>query len=116
MSSEFTRSSTVAEILPGSDVESEADLKILQFNVGRSTQKQINFAAINCRVILFVMSTATAKLLSEFEALPVEEQQEFVKEVINHLPPWDSGPLSDDAVATAGDALATMQPPLQRRL
>jgi len=106
MSSEFTRSSTVAEILPGSDVESEADLKILQFNVGRSTQ--INFAAINCRVILFVMSTATAKLLSEFEALPVEEQQEFVKEVINHLPPWDSGPLSDDAVATAGDALAAM--------
>jgi len=54
------------------------------------------------------MSTATAKLLSEFEALPVEQQQEFVKEVINHLPPWDSAPLSDDAVATAGDALATM--------
>jgi len=63
MSSEFTRSSTVAEILPGSDVESEADLKILQFNVGRATQKQINFAGINCRVILFIMSTATAKLL-----------------------------------------------------
>ena len=108
MSSEFTRSSTVAEILPGSDVESEADLKILQFNVGRATQKQINFAGINCRVILFIMSTATAKLLSEFEALPVEQQQEFLREVMNHPPPWDSGPLSDDAVATAGDALAAM--------
>jgi hypothetical protein len=48
-----------------------------------------------CCVILFVMSTATAKLLSEFEALPVEEKQEFVQEVINHLPPWDSGPLSE---------------------
>ncbi|HZA38428.1 MAG TPA: hypothetical protein VE486_04750 [Candidatus Baltobacteraceae bacterium] len=52
------------------------------------------------------MSTATARLLSEFEALPVEEKQEFVREVINHLPPWDSGPLNDDAVAAAGDALA----------
>jgi hypothetical protein len=37
---------------------------------------------------LIFMSTATAKLLSEFEA------------------PWDSGPLSDDAAAAAGDALA----------
>jgi hypothetical protein len=55
------------------------------------------------------MSTATARLLSEFKALRVEEKQEFVREVINnHLPPWDSGPLNDDAVAAAGDALATM--------
>ena len=52
------------------------------------------------------MSTATAKLLSEFEALPVEEKQEFVREVINHLPPWDSGLLSDDMVAAAGHSLA----------
>ena len=56
--------------------------------------------------MLFIMSTATAKLLSEFEALPVQEKQEFVREVINHLPPWDSGPLNDDAAAAAGDALA----------
>jgi hypothetical protein len=54
------------------------------------------------------MSTATAKLLSEFEALRVEEKQEFVREVIRHLPPWDSGPLSDDAAAAAGDHLAAM--------
>jgi hypothetical protein len=54
------------------------------------------------------MSTATAKLLSEFEALRVEQQQEFVREVMNHLPPWDSGPLSDDAAAAAGDALAAV--------
>jgi hypothetical protein len=52
------------------------------------------------------MSIATAKLLSEFEALPVEEKEEFLREVIDHLPPWDSGPLSDDVVAAAGDALA----------
>jgi hypothetical protein len=59
-----------------------------------------------CCVIFSVMSTATAKLLSEFEALPVEEKQAFVQEVINHLPPWDSGSLSDEVAATAGDALA----------
>jgi hypothetical protein len=54
------------------------------------------------------MSTATAKLLSEFKALPAEEKQEFVREVISHLRPWDSGPLNDDVAATAGDALAAM--------
>jgi len=54
------------------------------------------------------MSTATAKLLSEFEALRVEEKQEFVREVIQHLPLWDSGPLSDDVAAAAGDQLAAM--------
>jgi predicted metallopeptidase len=54
------------------------------------------------------MSTATAKLLSEFEALPVEEKQEFVREVIQHLPAWDSGPLNDDVAAAAGDALSAM--------
>jgi hypothetical protein len=54
------------------------------------------------------MSTATAKLLSDFEALPVEEKQEFVREVINHLPPWDSGTLGDDVAAAAGDTMAAM--------
>jgi hypothetical protein len=44
-----------------------------------------------CYIILLIKSTATANLLSEFEALPVEENQEFVREVINHLPPRDSG-------------------------
>ena len=70
--------------------------------------RNTRFAPIDLVQYSFTMSTATAKLLSEFEALPVEQQQEFVKEVINHLPPWDSAPLSDDAVATAGDALAAM--------
>jgi hypothetical protein len=35
------------------------------------------------------MSTATAKLLSEFEAVPVEEKEQFLREVINHLPSRD---------------------------
>jgi hypothetical protein len=54
------------------------------------------------------MSTATAKLLSEFEALRIEEKQEFMREIIHHLPPWDSGPLSDDVAAAGGDQLATI--------
>jgi hypothetical protein len=55
-----------------------------------------------------VMSATTAKLLSEFEALGVEEKQEFVREMIHHLPPWDSGPLGDEVAAAAGDQLAAM--------
>jgi len=54
------------------------------------------------------MSNATAKLLSEFDALRIEEKQEFVREVIHHLPTWDSGPLADDVAAAAGDQLAAM--------
>jgi len=54
------------------------------------------------------VSAATAKLLSEFDALQVEEKQEFVREVIRHLPPWDSGPLDDQAAAAAGDQIAAM--------
>jgi hypothetical protein len=54
------------------------------------------------------MSATTAKLLSEFEALGVEEKQEFVREMIHHLPPWDSGPLLDEEVAAAGDQLAAI--------
>lgn len=38
----------------------------------------------------------------------VEEKQEFVRESIRHLLPWDSGPLSDDVAAAAGDQLAAM--------
>jgi|GEM_PF-4684879 len=53
------------------------------------------------------MSTTTARLLSEFQALGVEEKQEFVRELVHFLPPWDSGPLSDEVAAAAGDAMAT---------
>jgi hypothetical protein len=54
------------------------------------------------------MSSATAKLLSEFEALPIAEKQEFVREVFHHLPPWDSGPLDDNVTASAGDQIAAL--------
>ena len=54
------------------------------------------------------MSATTAKLLSEFEALGVEEKQEFVREMIHYMPPWDSGPLRNEVAAAAGDQLAAM--------
>ena len=54
------------------------------------------------------MSTASAKLLSGFEALPLEENREFVREVINHLPAEDSGHLAHEVAAAAGDALGEM--------
>jgi hypothetical protein len=54
------------------------------------------------------MSATMAKLLAEFEALDVEEKQEFVRELIRHLPPWDSGLLPDAVAAAAGDQLAAM--------
>ena len=54
------------------------------------------------------MSAETAQLLAAFEALPVPEKQVFVKELFRRLPPYDSGTLTDDEVALAGDQLAAM--------
>jgi predicted metallopeptidase len=54
------------------------------------------------------MNAVTVKLLSEFESLAVEEKQEFVQELIHHLPAWNSGALSDDVAAAAGDQLAAI--------
>ena len=76
----------------------------------KRAQKNELFAPDNSVLAGYVprMSTATARLLSEFEALRVEEKQEFMREIVQHLPPWDSGPLSDDVAAAAGDQLAAM--------
>ena len=38
----------------------------------------------------------------------LEDQQEFVREVIHRLPRWDSGAPSDDVAASAGDDLAAL--------
>jgi hypothetical protein len=54
------------------------------------------------------MSTVTAKLISEFEALLPEEKQEFTREFFLRLPPLDSGPLHDEVAAAAGDEIAAM--------
>lgn len=54
------------------------------------------------------MSTATIQLIAEFESLPVEEKQIFVKEIFRRLPPYDSGSLEDEEMAYAGDHIAIM--------
>ena len=54
------------------------------------------------------VSTAAAKLLSQFDGLPNEDKQEFLGELIRRLPRWDAGPLDDDVIAAAGDDLASM--------
>lgn len=54
------------------------------------------------------MSTATRTLLSQFDALQAQEKQEFFRELIQRLPQWDSGELSDDVAALAGDEMAMM--------
>ena len=53
-------------------------------------------------------SSVARALLSQFEAPGLAEKQEFVRELIDHLPPLDAGPLSDDVAAAAGDQLAAM--------
>ncbi len=62
--------------------------------VSASTNFGIDFATSNLPHYSFTMSTATAKLLSEFEAVPVEEKEQFLREVINHLPSRDFGHLA----------------------
>jgi hypothetical protein len=54
------------------------------------------------------MSSATTKLLSDFEALQAQDKQDFVREIVRRLPVWDSGELSDDVAAAAGDDLAAV--------
>lgn len=54
------------------------------------------------------MSTATAQLIAEFEALPTEEKKLFVREVFRRVLPYDSGSLDDQEIALAGDELAAL--------
>jgi hypothetical protein len=54
------------------------------------------------------MSEKTIALLEEFEALPPAEKLDFASAVLRRLPPVDSGPLDDELVAAAGDAVAEM--------
>lgn len=54
------------------------------------------------------MSEKTAALLEAFETLPPSEKIEFANAIFRRLPPVDSGPLDDEEVAAAGDALAAM--------
>jgi len=70
-------------------------LSLFEFvRVSGSRNFGIDFGTSKLIHYFFAMSTATAKLLSGVEALAVEEKEEFWRDGINHLPPWDSGHLA----------------------
>ena len=54
------------------------------------------------------MSVVTTRLLSEFDTLPADEKQAFMREALSRMPRWDSGPLDDATTAVAGDELAAL--------
>jgi len=51
------------------------------------------------------MSTQTAHLLEEFEALPEDEKRVFTAEFLRRAAPFDSGALDDSEIADAADQL-----------
>jgi hypothetical protein len=53
----------------------------------------------------FGMSRDTQALLEAFEHLPAEEKRAFTDEVLRRSLPFDSGPLADEEVGIASDAL-----------
>ena len=54
------------------------------------------------------MSDKTVALLDAFESLRAEEKLDFANAIFRRLPPVDSGPLDDELVAEAGDAMANL--------
>ena len=54
------------------------------------------------------MSQKTAALLKAFETLAPNEKLDFANAIFRRLPPIDSGPLDNEEVAVAGDAIAAM--------
>ena len=51
------------------------------------------------------MSRDTQALLEAFEQLPAEEKRAFTEEVLRRSLPFDSGPLADEEIGAASDAL-----------
>jgi hypothetical protein len=51
------------------------------------------------------MSRDTQVLLDAFEQLPTDEKRTFADEILRRLMPWDSGPLVDEEIGAASDAL-----------
>jgi hypothetical protein len=54
------------------------------------------------------MSSRTAQLLDEFNALPEDEKRAFTAEFLRRAIPFDSGPLDDDETAHAADHLLAL--------
>jgi hypothetical protein len=51
------------------------------------------------------MSRETQALLEAFDHLPAEEKRAFTEEVLRRSLPFDSGPLADEEISAASDAL-----------
>ena len=51
------------------------------------------------------MSRDTQALLEAFEHLPPNEKRAFTEEVLRRSLPFDSGPLADEEIGAASDAL-----------
>jgi hypothetical protein len=51
------------------------------------------------------MSRETQAMLEAFEHLPAEEKRAFTEEVLRRALPFDSGPLADEEIGSASDAL-----------
>ena len=51
------------------------------------------------------MSSRAAQLLEAFEALPDEGKRSFAGEVLRRSLPFDSGPLEDEEIGKAAEAL-----------
>ena len=54
------------------------------------------------------MSPAAARLLAQYEMLPIDEKRQFVNALFRRLQPLDSGPLDDEALTVAGDQVAAI--------
>ena len=57
------------------------------------------------RVILDLMKRETVVLLDAFEGLPAEEKRALAEEILRRSLPFDSGPLADEEIGAASDAL-----------
>ena len=44
-------------------------------------------------------------LLEAFEQLPAEEKRAFADQILRRSLPWDSGPLADEEIGAASEAL-----------
>ncbi len=51
------------------------------------------------------MSRETQTLLEAFEHLPAEEKRVFTDEILRRCLPFDSGPLADEEIGAASNAL-----------
>jgi len=51
------------------------------------------------------MSRDTQALLEAFDRLSAEEKRAFIEEALRRLLPFDSGPLADEEIGAASDAL-----------